>query len=352
MRGAFAALIAGAALCIAVPGHSQTLSLRVGGMHARYADSISGSAFALAPRAAWAAPGGRSSGSAELSVARFNGGTLALQGAVDAATSRLVGRNTALAFLLSSSASRLDGGTWSATGQGTALLGQSSGPVMLHAGVIGGAVRRVSGSSDPLLGALAAAGTRMGPVVVTARGQRVSAGPDRYTDLAVLASAARGSISLSAMGGARLLDGAGSDPVWQAQLVAGLVRGVEFEASAGAWPRSPDGFTRGLHVAAGLRLTSARRVPGARIERAGDGVVRLTVPVRGARDVAVAGEWNEWTPVPMRRSGTGLWSADLPLTSGAWRFAILVDGDRWTVPAGVPRLPDDFGGEVGVLVVR
>lgn len=53
-----------------------------------------------------------------------------------------------------------------------------------------------------------------------------------------------------------------------------------------------------------------------------------------------------------RRGGTGLWSADLPLRGGAWRFAILVDGNRWTVPAGVPRLPDDFGGEVGVLVVR
>jgi hypothetical protein len=41
----------------------------------------------------------------------------------------------------------------------------------------------------------------------------------------------------------------------------------------------------------------------------------------------------------------------LPLGPGAYRFSLILDGEHWVVPEGVPMLPDDFGGEVGLLLV-
>jgi hypothetical protein len=133
--------------------------------------------------------------------------------------------------------------------------------------------------------------------------------------------------------------------------VAPLAPFLSLESVAGRYPRSPDGFTDGFFVSAGVRLARPARGAGARIERLGAGRVRLTVPVRGAARVAIAGEWNAWEPAPMHEAGSGRWSIELSLPRGAHKFSLVVDGDRWVVPDGVPRLPDGFGGEVGVLVV-
>ncbi len=70
-----------------------------------------------------------------------------------------------------------------------------------------------------------------------------------------------------------------------------------------------------------------------------------------AERLAIAGDWNDWTAVAMRREGRGRWTVELPLAPGVYRYALLVDGRAWAVPDGVPSLPDDFGGRVGVLVV-
>ena len=68
------------------------------------------------------------------------------------------------------------------------------------------------------------------------------------------------------------------------------------------------------------------------------------------RDVAIAGEWNHWTAVPMTRDASGRWVAELTLGAGAHRFMLIVDGKN-VVPRGVPKLPDGFGGEVGLMVM-
>jgi 1,4-alpha-glucan branching enzyme len=73
--------------------------------------------------------------------------------------------------------------------------------------------------------------------------------------------------------------------------------------------------------------------------------------VPGARHVAIAGEWNEWAAAPLTARRDGRWEIVLPIRPGAYRFSLIVDGDRWTVPPGVPAMDDDFGGRVGLLVI-
>jgi hypothetical protein len=340
-----------AALCAATPVTGQTvLSVRVGGIHASYADLPGLAAVTISPRVEFG--GVRSRGTAEVGYSRFENGASALQGGLEAAASRRLARVGSLALFAGVSGNLLEGGTWSATGQGSALLGRSAGPFILYGGLTGGALRRVGGAQEALFGAQAAASTRLGPAIVNLRGQRIAVGPETYSDLLLMGVVQRGRFTVDLAGGLRHFDAAETDPTWQARLAVEVLSGLALETAVGAWPRSQDGFTRGFYAVGGVRVSRALRGARALVERTGERGVRLTLPVRGARSVAIAGEWNDWTPVPMRAEGSGRWSAELPLSPGAWRFAIVVDGERWTVPQGVPRMSDDFGGEVGVLVVR
>lgn len=83
--------------------------------------------------------------------------------------------------------------------------------------------------------------------------------------------------------------------------------------------------------------------------RGGEVVIRLRR--RDAQLVAVAGDWNGWTPTPLTRVGSDSWESSLPLTPGPHRFVLLIDGVPWQVPQGVPSVPDGMGGRVAVLNV-
>ena len=93
------------------------------------------------------------------------------------------------------------------------------------------------------------------------------------------------------------------------------------------------------------------RLPGLRAPERGEVVVR--VRVRGAQQVSLAGEWADWTPVTLRRikPNGDRWEGTLTLAPGTYRFNIIVDGGRWTLPDGVTSVPDGLGGHAGVLVV-
>ena len=90
---------------------------------------------------------------------------------------------------------------------------------------------------------------------------------------------------------------------------------------------------------------------GVTIESAEPGRERVTFVVPGAEQVAIAGEWNDWTPVALTRLDGERWQANVTLGKGAHRFSLLLNGERWLVPSGVPSIPDSFGGTVGLLVV-
>jgi 1,4-alpha-glucan branching enzyme len=84
---------------------------------------------------------------------------------------------------------------------------------------------------------------------------------------------------------------------------------------------------------------------------AGDAVtVRVSVP--GARTVEINGDFTNWTPVKLLPAGNGLWTSTLPLKRGKYQMNLRVDGGEWTVPPGLLSMVDEFGGNVGLLVIE
>jgi hypothetical protein len=47
----------------------------------------------------------------------------------------------------------------------------------------------------------------------------------------------------------------------------------------------------------------------------------------------------------------GEWSITRAISPGTHRIAIRVSGGGWMVPPNLPRVADDFGGEVGIVIV-
>lgn len=71
-------------------------------------------------------------------------------------------------------------------------------------------------------------------------------------------------------------------------------------------------------------------------------VVRFSLPDPGAEAVSVAGEFNDWAALPLRREG-GTWVGELSIQPGVYRFGFTVDGE-WSVPGDAPGVTDDEWG--------
>ena len=73
-----------------------------------------------------------------------------------------------------------------------------------------------------------------------------------------------------------------------------------------------------------------------------------------ARSVALAGDFNDWDAarVLMRREASGLWTVDVPLAPGRYRYVFVVDGRRFVADPAAPRAAgDDFGTPTSVVTV-
>jgi hypothetical protein len=131
------------------------------------------------------------------------------------------------------------------------------------------------------------------------------------------------------------------------------------EAAGGLYlPDLYQGFPASAFASAGVRyFFSPQRNALARVARAplvarrrGDSVeVRVRLPA--ADSVAIAGDWSGWTPVPLTPAGRGVWTGRFALHPGTYRFNVVVDGARWTVPPGVATMADELDGETAILVV-
>lgn len=124
-----------------------------------------------------------------------------------------------------------------------------------------------------------------------------------------------------------------------------------------AWSRWA--LASGLAAAAALSLIwyrSDRRAfqfPGAEIRESAsaDGetlyYVRFTLEGEGVKDVALAGDFNQWTPVALLPSAEkkGLFTVELPLSSGVYNYSFVVDGQKWIADEGAVKLVDDGFGE-------
>jgi hypothetical protein len=103
-------------------------------------------------------------------------------------------------------------------------------------------------------------------------------------------------------------------------------------------------------------LSVARAAPeqdGGRIEvhATSDSMRVVSIRLEGATGVELMADFTDWEPVPMTALPNGEWTLQRPITPGVHRVAIRVSGGAWFTPTNLTRVADDFGGEVGLLVV-
>jgi hypothetical protein len=351
-----------AALCLAaaLPLSAQQASLRLGGLRTEYSESLSAGAGSLGARLSWQSS--RSSSVLDASWAEFDTGDGAGQ-AWFSSISIAAGRQPfGLGLRTDGVVNFSDGSSW--TGLGTVeAFGALTAPggLTLSAGINGGGFRS---TTDALL-AGAALRVRLDRRLVSLSASLAGtvSGTVRYADASVGAEWGTGRLSAGAFLAARTGDLAGR--AWsQGYAAVQITPAVAFEASGGSYPRDLLGYQRGRFVNAGLRIRLEKQpatepadprraaTPALVIEPLDSTRTRLTVTAPGAASLAITGSWNEWTPVPLAWQGADRWTATLPIGAGTWRFALILSDGRWIVPAGVPKLPDDFGGEVGILSIQ
>jgi hypothetical protein len=142
-------------------------------------------------------------------------------------------------------------------------------------------------------------------------------------------------------------------------------------ASAGTYPVDfTQGFPGGQFVSLSVRLrspvivwrpplaeataTPADRVSSIEARRVSGGSDqhRIRVFAPGARNVELSGDFTLWTPVALTSEGRGWWTATLPISRGTHEVNVRVNGGPWRAPPGLAALDDEFGGTVGLLVIR
>lgn len=73
--------------------------------------------------------------------------------------------------------------------------------------------------------------------------------------------------------------------------------------------------------------------------------VRFELDAPEASSVRLAGSFSGWSPdIALQRTGGGTWRVLVPLKPGVHDYAFQVDGERWAVDPGAPRVADGFGG--------
>ena len=85
-------------------------------------------------------------------------------------------------------------------------------------------------------------------------------------------------------------------------------------------------------------------------------VVQFRLGDPGAREVALAGDFNGWHPEHrLHQVEPGVWSVDVALAPGVYNYVFVVDGRTWRLDPLAPRVTDGFGGSssrVSVLALE
>ncbi|HEV2129489.1 MAG TPA: isoamylase early set domain-containing protein [Longimicrobiaceae bacterium] len=83
--------------------------------------------------------------------------------------------------------------------------------------------------------------------------------------------------------------------------------------------------------------------------------VQFVLVAPEAARVSLVGDFNDWDPAatPLRRTTEeGVWSVVVPLQSGRYLYAFVVDGSTWVPDASAPRGPENaFGAPNSVVLV-
>ncbi len=152
---------------------------------------------------------------------------------------------------------------------------------------------------------------------------------------------------------------------------------IALALSAGKYPSDPvRSVLAAQYFTAGLRLTLAGAVQAraplvavplvlaARDSASSEdaGPARLEIALLGqqhvlrvhaadAATVELMGDFNDWKPVSLEKVRAA-WEIRLPLSPGVHRLNVRINGGEWIVPSGARSEEGEFGGAVGVIVVR
>jgi len=338
-------------------------SLGVGAGSVRYTGGSSLSALTVSPAAQRLTPSTYLGGGAAVSL--LEGGVWAGQARADiwaTLSRRPKGLRPAVGATFAAS-TRSDG---VAAGSGSALLEVLGNGIAVGAGFVTGVIQQ-----EPGVGALRVRGRAWwqpgaSPTQLSLTTEATRFLGAWYTDVVGGVSFDRartvGSLWLSG----RFSSVYGSTGAASASLQYFLTPSLAVEASGGNYLRDPfQGLPRAGFVAGGIRVFAARRATMARATPAqpvpqplvaahrGGGVDTVVVRFRmpAAQSVAIAGNWNAWTPEPLHALGEDIWEAALRLPPGTYYFNLVVDGKEWVVPGGVATIPDGMGGLIAVLNV-
>lgn len=104
------------------------------------------------------------------------------------------------------------------------------------------------------------------------------------------------------------------------------------------------GFGAGLEVLGPAQVTLGPHRPPP-----GGPFLRFQVRRPGATQLAVAGTFNDWTPLPLEDRGGGLFGGDVAASPGIHEYKFVVDGRTWIADPGNP---PEGSGENSSIVLR
>jgi hypothetical protein len=199
----------------------------------------------------------------------------------------------------------------------------------------------------------------------------------KYADSQLSFVMQRPRFDLSALVGGRVGDQltslGGTARVWgNVSMSRWLTSNLAVVASGGTYPIDPtQGYPGGRFVSLGLRIASAaRRVSSRAIDGSTSqsdssgvsavkfltdrnaGVVTFRVFAPSAQSVELTGDFTNWEPLAAAPVGDGWWTVARAMAIGKYQMNVRIDGGKWVVPPGLLAIVDEFGGNVGLLVIE
>jgi hypothetical protein len=216
---------------------------------------------------------------------------------------------------------------------------------------------------------------------VTASVTTTRVGDTTYTDLSGLGEWTRGTVTIDGALGARVWSrGAGRGVYGEAIAVIALRPAFALVLAGGRYATDPTrGSIAGRYASVGVRIVGLRPARPERFDpavllasslRSGAAAAdppaapaalleftsaagRCTFVVHAAAvSVEIVSDLSGWQPVALAPAGSDTWSVTLPAAPGLHRLNMRLDGGAWLVPNGLTPTADEFGGSVGLFVVR
>lgn len=386
-------MIAIAAACAYIPLSSAAAQTTTGyvdltAANTHYGDTFSGTSYAVAPRFRVEAPEGVFDGGATYSTLA---GSWTAQGDASASLfTRRIGALMGEIAGLGSGTANADGthtGTFTGVGRLHFLTDERGAWVGAGAGRIwDGTLWRSLVQAEAGAWANVPHGSLSLVVIPSKLGDSI-----RYTDGEATLSVFHNRIGIDFNAGVRagssLPVSGGDKKGWgSAAATYWFTRAIAIVGGAGTYPVNfGQGFPGGRFVSIGIRIgaipsdneisefsnTPVVTTPGVllpglptaplspatgavgdiRVESVRPGVERLSIQWPSARTIEIAGDFTNWDPVPLARGADGSWSATITAAPGVHEINIRADGGKWVVPPGLGIITDEFGGQVGLLVV-